>query len=596
MMRLFRRHTLLLVLLFALAGSSASCRCNKRAARPQRPNIIVVLSDALRAASLPLYGYPRETAPNLSALAKESITFGSHFAHYPGTSVSISQLHTGRVMAPLLVTYKYMAIPVRSLPPDLLLLPQELGQAGYRTAMVTAHYWLTGEQSWLVRYFEDWKYLPPPTNQSYAFFADLWPHITGALDRAADDDRPFFLYLHTFDTHGPNDFHPGFDSFRDDPNFPEPYNRYDSEILYTDHWLGKLVEELRQRDLLDNTILVFTSDHGDDFNEVGPESWNSNHGPFTRRSLLHVPFVMRLPQGRAAGLRYEGVTRHVDIAPTLLKLAMPAYDLSGLRFDGEDLSPEILAGNDGRDRQRTSISFTPRYWGLARRDVELTYDQWSGELSPLQRPEPDALNYPRLVPIEDAALRSQLGQELAAERLQKIEEFVHLPPTTEAPNPALVGFMLPITVVEDPSPEHGPVLEDNPTDQRWTFHPSYISAAPGEKVPPLTLWTPWVPGTYKASILLQRDRSGWSHHFTFQIGNGENPAVRVRGRDAPADGWFDLGTQEIGERLRMTFRDPRGGVKAIALRLERIGSPLSPLSTTPDAAVRERLRVLGYVE
>jgi len=587
-----------LVLLLTLGAFSQSCRCNAGPAKPKRPNVIVVLSDALRAASLPLYGYPRDTAPNLSALARESITFDSHLAHYPGTSVSISQLHTGRLMAPLLVTYKYMAIPVRSLPADLLLLPREFGQAGYQTSLVTAHYWLTGEQSWLVRYFEDRHYVPPPEGRAYSFFEDLWPHVMGVFDRAKNDDRPFFLYLHTFDTHGPNAYHPGFDSYRDDPRFPEAYNRYDSEIAYTDHWFGKLVEELRSRQLLDDTILVFTSDHGDDFNEVGPETWNSNHGPFTRRSLLHVPLMVRLPHRQSAGKRYQGVTRHIDIAPTLLKLAMPKYDLSSLRFDGEDLSAEILAGGDGRDSDRTSISFTPRFWGLTRRDTELTYDQWTGEISPLYRPDPDPLNYPRLAPVQDADLRTRLGQELTVERLSRIEEFVRLPPTDQVPNPALVGFMLPITVVEDPSPQRGPVLETDSTDQRWTFHPSYVAAAPGEDPPPLTLWTPWVPGTYRTSLLIQREHDGeaWKNQFVFEIGSGENPPKQIRGTDGGKDGWVDLGDQVVGDRLRVTFSHPRGGVKAVALRLERPDTPASAPSNTPDAAVRERLRVLGYVE
>src|SRR5262249_2726656 len=153
-------------------------------------------------------------------------------------------------------------------------------------------YWLRGNDSPVLRYYDSRAIIEAHGNQSYAAFEDLWPAITEFLDGTRTDARPFFLYLHVLDTHGPNTYHPGFDGFRQATDWPEPYNLYDSDILYVDHWVGKLVDDLRQRRLLDQTVFVFTADHGEEFNEMGPERWNSNHGPFARRALMQVPLII----------------------------------------------------------------------------------------------------------------------------------------------------------------------------------------------------------------------------------------------------------------------------------------------------------------
>src|SRR5690242_19596876 len=81
---------LLLGFLLVLVGG-----CKSRA---DKPNVVVILSDTLRASSMSLYGYPRKTTPHLSALAAESIVFDDHRAHFPGTPISVSQMFSGRLM------------------------------------------------------------------------------------------------------------------------------------------------------------------------------------------------------------------------------------------------------------------------------------------------------------------------------------------------------------------------------------------------------------------------------------------------------------------------------------------------------------------
>jgi arylsulfatase A-like enzyme len=561
----------------------------ERAGSEGKLNVVVVLSDALRAASLPMYGYPRSTAPRLTELARDGITFDSHLVHYPGTSVSISQLHTGRLVPPLLISYKYIAVPVRGIGPDLLILPDAFRQAGYRTGLVTSHYWFRPESP-LVQRFESRAIVPASNGQSYALFEELWPALTAFLDEAKNDHRPFFLYVHTLDTHGPNSYHAGFDQYRNAADWPEAYNVYDSEILYTDHWVGRLADDLRRRGLLDNTIFVFTSDHGEEFHELGPEPWNGHHGPVLRRNLVHVPLIMRIPNDPAPGRRYRAMTRHIDLAPTLLRLAVAGISLQPYRVDGEDLSQEIRAGGTGAGIQRTTIAFTPRSWGLFRGDRELYYDQWTDSFSPLYRPARNRHNYPELEPVDDEPMRVRLMAELRGEQQTRVREYAALPPNPDFPQPALLSLLLPVKL-EGGTPA---TFENLPDDDRWQVY-TWVESQPAEHPPPLTLVTPWVPGTYQVTVVLHQPgiRAGYKNEFTLFLPHNGNRPMRLRGSEA-RDAKLDAGLQVLGDTLEIQLSQPEGGVAIAGLELRRADTP--PSGVTPDDGLEERLRALGYVE
>jgi arylsulfatase A-like enzyme len=586
------RYLVLPATLAVVAIAVVACDWFRGSSTPDdgRLNVVVVLSDALRASNLPMYGYARNTAPRLAELAHESITFDSHLAHYPGTSVSISQLHTGRLVPPLLMSYKYIAVPVRAIPPDLLILPEAFRKAGYRTGIISSHYWFRSDSE-LVPRFESQAIVPGVAPKSYAFFEDLWPAIVKFLDRSGEDHRPFFLYLHTLDTHGPNTCHPGLEQFCNAADWPAAYNLYDSEILYTDYWVGKLVDELRQRGLLDKTVFVFTADHGEEFNEMGPEKWNAFHGPFVRRVLMHVPLIMRIPHDPAPGRRYQAVSRHIDLAPTLLRLAVPNFDLHPYRFDGEDLSAELRSGGTGAGVERVSYAFSPRYWGIYRRDVEVHYDQWADSFSPLYAPTPDTRNYPRLEPIENPALRDQLVAQLAREQQSKTREYLDLPENPQLPQPALLALLLPVKHNGAP----GPTFDNLPDDNLWHLNGSYLESQRQEHPPPVTLVTPWVSGTYRVTVVLYQPRikQGYENQFTLAFADDGDQAVHLRGAQAKGSE-LDAGVHRLGKQLELQFSDPQGGVAVAGLKFERLDAPAG--AVTPDDGLKEHLRALGYVE
>jgi len=87
---------------------------------PASPNLVLVLPDTLRAANLPIYGYPRDTAPFLRELADESLVFEHHLANYSETPFSVSQMQSGRFMAPLLMGYDFGRAPVRAIETEVV--------------------------------------------------------------------------------------------------------------------------------------------------------------------------------------------------------------------------------------------------------------------------------------------------------------------------------------------------------------------------------------------------------------------------------------------------------------------------------------------
>jgi sulfatase-like protein len=500
--------------------------------------------------------------------------------------MSLSQLFTGRLVPPLLLGNKSIAVPVDAIPADVLVLPLALRTHGYRTGIVTSHVWFT-EGTPLLDGFESRTIVPPGGAQSYAPFEELMPAITAFIDHVRTDPRPFFLYVHSLDTHAPNDYHPGFDGFRDAPGFPEPYNRYDAEIFYTDNWVHEVVEYLRRAGLLDRTVFAFTADHGEDLGELGPERWNRDHGLTVRRSLLHVPLIVRFPGDPARGRRYEGLTRHVDLAPTLMGLALPNVALDRYRVDGEDLSAELRQGGDGRKTARTSIGYSVRYWALDLPDLEVHYDQWENTFSPLYRPTPDAHNYPMLREVDDPPTRARLVELLGQEIAARSREELALPPKANLPDE--VQIPVPTTVAADSAAR--PTFVDAPDDGRWTHLGALLACSPQETPAPITVSTRWVPGVYRIAISLHSSflRQGYRDEFT--IAFGDDSPRRIRGADADRTGWVDAGEHAIGRELVVTISAPEGGVAIGGFRLRHA---TAPISGPPDDETRRRLKALGY--
>ena len=91
-------------------------------------------------------------------------------------------------------------------------------------------------------------------------------------------------------------------------------------VGYADQWLGQLIKKLREKDLYDNTIIIFTSDHGEEFGDHGQTDFYDSHGHSLYEEMLKVPLIIKLPYQQYAGTRISKLSRLIDIMPTVLDL------------------------------------------------------------------------------------------------------------------------------------------------------------------------------------------------------------------------------------------------------------------------------------
>lgn len=331
--------------------------------QPVRPNIIWILLDACRP-DMKCFGYERETSPNIDALAARGAVFEQHYTQGAVTVISVPTYMTGRYFPSPCIgeygsfdEYTYVKLPN----PRERLLPDVLRESGYFTAMFTqAGVWFSGSDR-LPRAFDEFTGLTP-RKPPLVTLEEVNAAVAKLLERPFD--KPFFLYLHTWDTHFPHHLAPPYDRWIDpayDADIIEqsntynarrkdnlPFNEadiaylralYDGSILYADAQIGRLIDILEEKGILDNTVFIIGADHGETLGEDGKTV--GHVGGLTFDEITHVPLVMAGP-GIPAGARVTQSTENIDIFPTLIELL-------GLRtdalIDGTSLMP-LMRGED----------------------------------------------------------------------------------------------------------------------------------------------------------------------------------------------------------------------------------------------------------
>lgn len=330
----------------------ARTRRAEASARPpvaNAPNVILIVLDTVRAASLSLYGYERQTTPNLDAFARQGVVFDRAISTSSWTLPSHASMFTGRL------PHEVNADWLTSLDDSHRTLAEELTSRGYATVGTVANLLYATEATGLGRGFQT--YLDfPRTARSITFqswfvkpiverlrqtvdYPESWvtkraDAVTGELLHwidARDRQRPFFAFLNFLDAHQPYLPPPPFNTkFGPGGALPpisgryswgpketqQSQDAYDGAIAYLDQEVARLIDDLKTRQLLDNTLIVITSDHGEQFGENGL----FDHGNSLYRPSLEVPLVMyfpsRLPQGRRVP---EGVSL-ADLPATILDL------------------------------------------------------------------------------------------------------------------------------------------------------------------------------------------------------------------------------------------------------------------------------------
>jgi len=314
------------------------------------PTIILISIDTLRPDRLGCYGNVAPTSPNLDRWRSQAALFESAIAQAPSTLPSHATMFTS------LLPEHHGALWSRrtGLPATIPILTTELRAAGYRAAAFTGGGQIAPEFGF-DRGFEIYGVDVGGSKFEAA--------VRAGLDWLSEDSgRPAFLFLHTYEVHHP--YTPEaetlarFDNGYEGPLPPEiseeiieSINRrettitekdlahivaaYDAEIRSVDDAFGKLLAGLDELAILKDALLVFTSDHGEEFGEHGVVGWHS-HTLYDE--LLRVPLLIRYPGRRHAGVTVEKQVRLLDLAPTILAAVGLTVPPS---FDGVDLARVI---------------------------------------------------------------------------------------------------------------------------------------------------------------------------------------------------------------------------------------------------------------
>jgi arylsulfatase A-like enzyme len=309
----------------------------------KEPSIILIAADALRADHLGCYGYGRRTSPAIDQFARESVLFEDAFSQASWTLPALASVFTS-----LYPSFHGATVWTTRLSSSIAPLPQILKRNGYATAATVNNPYLYPLYG-LSEGFDFYSY-------GQSNIEDELQTITQRLNSLGN--RKFFFFIHFLSPHSPYQApHPFGDAFgaSDDPKLDASnstlnsietsgrrlsaddrnylISQYDGKLLYLDDVLNRLFTRVKQLGLYENTLIIFLSDHGEQFQEHG----HLLHGNSLYQEELRVPLIMKLPSsyGLAAG-RFPGTVRSIDIPATILDLIhVPLPD----SFQGRSLAP-----------------------------------------------------------------------------------------------------------------------------------------------------------------------------------------------------------------------------------------------------------------
>jgi arylsulfatase A-like enzyme/tetratricopeptide (TPR) repeat protein len=298
----------------------------------ERPNVVLVTLDTVRADHLGCYGHPRSTSPNVDALAGRGVLFSQAATVAPLTLPAHASMLTG--MYP---THHGVRVNGNTaVGQSQRTLAEVLHDRGYATGAFIAGFVLDGRWG---------------LNQGFDVYDDRfdlnrYEHVDlGSVQRpgnvvmdaalawlAAHEQGSFFAWIHLYDAHAP--YEP-----------PEPFasqyaglglaGLYDGEIAFADAQVGRCVSWLRENGLDRKTVVVVVGDHGEGLGSHG----EGNHGYFVYDYALRVPLVVATPLAALQGVRVESQVSIVDVFPTVLALA--GFDVPGT-VHGRSLVPAML--------------------------------------------------------------------------------------------------------------------------------------------------------------------------------------------------------------------------------------------------------------
>ena len=354
---------------FSEVESTHSARGSAQASR-QTPtsegsvdrNVVLYVIDTLRVDHLGVYGYERPVSPNMDRFAAGATVFENAIAQSSWTRSSMASVFTG------LWPIKHDTNGRKDkLSDEALTLAEVLNQAGMETTAI-ARNWNIFPAFGFSQGFDQFRALKRGNSIDVNESVQYW-------FENRKEQKPFFLYLHTVEPHGPYrppeefkkkfmpadgprfdlDKHPGSQRTRamskDEKRQVADHliNLYDGEIAANDATFGRLLQDFESRGLMGETLIVVVSDHGEEFLEHG--TWE--HGKNLFAETLNVPLIIRFPE-MGQGARVTPIVQHIDIMPTILDwLGLPIP--SGV--EGRSLIP-LVESADPSSMRDSPLAFS----------------------------------------------------------------------------------------------------------------------------------------------------------------------------------------------------------------------------------------------
>ena len=404
--------------IWGLAGGADALRVERpprAVAAPASPNILLVSIDSLRRDHVHAYGYQRETTPTIDRLARE----GTRFATVASPTSWTLPAHLSLLTSLPPEVHGVVGDGMR-LREDALFLGEVLWEAGYSTAGIVSAPYLDSVYGFSQGFDHYDDYTIARRSHEASHQGSTSPALYDLTMRWLDDwdehgrRRPFFLFLHMWDVHydysppPPYDtlFDPTYtgtvtgDDFETGTQVHAGMNRrdlahvvalYDGEIGYTDLYVGRIIDRLAALGLLDQTLIVVTADHGDEFFEHGQKG----HGKALYDESILVPLVMRYPARVPSGAVVPEQVRLIDVAPTILDLAgVPRPPRFGQAAHGgalaaQDLTPWIV--RQGLGTLPELVAFEDLEVGLAPTPLAAVRTQSSKLITGLRPPVAEEL-------------------------------------------------------------------------------------------------------------------------------------------------------------------------------------------------------------
>jgi len=329
-----------------------------------KPNVFFVIMDAVRPDHLSSYGYPRKTSPNIDKIAEEGVLFENAFSTAPWSPDSHASMFTGlypshhnvlgenlylsKEIPNIIEIFKSKGYMTLGISPNIFAGPHFGFHYGFDKFLdERLHFGL------LKKHFWDWIVFGFETDiraviYRWIYHAIIFQEIKKWITLSWKKNKPFFIFINYFDAHlphhPPHPFRERFNKASDqnidlekiedcfNRRFGFPYvakevemtkeewdfvkSRYDAEIAYVDFFLGKVFDYLKKYELLDNTFILITSDHGENLGDHQLAS----HAFCLYDTLIHIPLIINFPKYTSSRKRISNIVSTVDIFPTLISI------------------------------------------------------------------------------------------------------------------------------------------------------------------------------------------------------------------------------------------------------------------------------------